>query len=434
MKSCLRTIILISAFLVSACRQTEATPAAVTETIAVTATIANSTEPVVSATATELPTRTSTPVIETPWCIPLEAEVELAEVAFAEYSQAILAFLNDGGMPEALDDQLYQAGVANQPVAVDFADMTGDGRFDIVVSIYDPVSESVPPEGILLIYICRNGSYQIAYLEVSSDGWGTPGIDYLQDLNGNGQAELVTSSAVCGAHTCFEEVQVLAWNGNEFENHLDGETSDLPFPDVRVIDSEGDGVFDLELTGSGFGSVGAGPSRGVTRIWVFDVESGFWLKDVEIPELTNYRIHFLHDAETAARNEDYRQALMLYGRIIQDMSLEDWADPLEEQATLSAYALYKTGLIHYYRGNERVGNSTFDQLRSAYPPDSPQNAYIEMADAFQEAYEQGDFGDGCDAAREFAEENAELILVPLGPVQFGYASPELTPHDVCPWE
>jgi hypothetical protein len=435
MKSRLGPIVLIFAFLVSACWQTDPTLEASTETIPLTATTAVSTETMVAPTTMSSPTQTLTPLPEMVWCIPHQDGVELAESRFEGYPQAIQAFLDDGGTPKMLDEQLYQLGIANQPIAVDFTDLTGDLLYDVVVSIYDPGSLNVgPPGGILLIYVCENGNYQLVYEEISQEGWSAPGIRYLQDLNGDDRAELVIASAVCGAHTCFEEVQVLVWNGREFENRLDGETSDLPFPDVRVIDADGDGVFDLEVTGSGFGSVGAGPPRGVTRIWVFDAESELWMQDIEIPEPSNYRIHLLHDAETATSNEDFSQALNLYDRVINDRTLDDWVDPEQEQATLSAFALYKTGVIHYFMGDERVGQSTFNQLRRSFPSGSFQETYIELANVFEEAYEQGDFQEACIVARDFAEENAALILDPLGPIQFGYASREFTSQDVCPWD
>ena len=353
---------------------------------------------------------------------------------FAAFEQTVLGFLNQGGSTEALDAALYAAGVANQPLAVAAADLTGDGWQDVVVSIYDPQSGSVPPGGLLLIYSCQEAHFILAYREPSVEAWGAPGIRYLQDLNADRRAELVTGSVTCGVHTCFEQVKVLGWSGDNFENLLVGETTDLPYPDIRLVDPDGDGVFDLEVAGGGFGSVGAGPQRTLTRHWRYDSAAGRWQDSRDLLAPSNYRIHVLHDAETAALARDYDQALLDYGRVVSDPTLVDWIDPEVEKANLAAYALFKTAVVNLIQNQLDLAQATFDQLADTYPPGTKGHAYVELAVAFQAAYPAGGVSSGCAAAQKYAADHPDQVLLPLGSAVYGYANRDVSPQDICPWE
>ncbi|HJW89651.1 MAG TPA: VCBS repeat-containing protein [Anaerolineales bacterium] len=379
------------------------------------------------------PTAGSPAATPDPHCRLEDKSAVLAPVDFAGYPQAVLDFINAGGTLQDLDAALYAAGVANQPVAVASGDLTGDGVQDVIVSIYDPGSLVIPPEGVLLVYTCHAGQYGLAHRQISEEGFGAPGIRYLQDLTNDGVDELVVSSAICGAHTCFEDAQVLAWDGEGFVDKLEGSTSDLPYPDVRIEDPDGDGIFDIVVVGSGFGSVGAGPQRNLMRRWSLLRETQGWqlLEDTLGP--SNYRVHVLHDAEKAALEGDFDLALLLYGRVAQDTTLEEWTDPETERANLGAYALFKTAVVYLLQGREEFAESTFEQQRVTYPPGEIGYAFVELAAAFQKAYAEGGIPSGCAAARQFAEVQTEQVLQPLGLDTYGYANPEYTPENICPW-
>lgn len=344
-----------------------------------------------------------------------------------------MRFLNGGGTPEALDAALYQAGIANQPVAVRAADLTGDGLEDVVVSIFDPNSPSIPPGGRLLIYVCQGGEFDLLHEQESQENWGAPGIRYVQDLDSDGAAEVVAGSPVCGAHTCFEELQVLAWEGDAFTNKLQGTSKDLPYPDIQISDPDGDGVFDVLVKGSGFGSVGAGPQRNVSRRWSLEARSGQWVVAEDVLEPSNFRIHALHDAEAAALAGDFEQALLLYGRVIQDESLED-PNAAMERGVLASYALFKSAVVYLLRDEQAFAETTFERQRAEYPVGAVGYAYVGLSEAFLQAYRQGgSVAAGCEAARLYAEERPGELLEPLGSATYGYANPDYSVEDICPW-
>lgn len=388
--------------------------------------------PPFSETPTPLPS--PLPDASGPLCLPFQEGVSWPSVAFAETPQAILDFLNAGGSIAALDEALYQAGIANQPVAVGAIDLTGDEKQDVAVSVYDPASSLVPPGGKLLIYVCQEGVYRLLHHQPSSDGMGAPGIRYLQDLNLDQRAELVTSSPACGASTCFEEIQILGWTGAGFENLLTDSTVEIPAPVINLLDPQGDNIFDLEIAGGGFGSAGAGPQRSLSMVWTYNPTTARWQDPQERLESSNYRIHMLQDADQAARGRQFDQALLGYGRVVEDASLIDWLEPEVERPNLAAYALFKIAVAHLLLDQIDLAQAAFDRQSADFPRGALGHAYVELAGAFQEAFQVGGVPNGCAAARQYAVDHPPEILVPLGSAMFGYANPDYSPQDICPWE
>jgi hypothetical protein len=376
------------------------------------------------------PTVTSSP--DNPDCVTPQAQASLDDLTFGKAPEAILTYLNAGGTPDGLKQALNNAGIANQPVSVQTADMTGNGKNDWVVSIFDPGSQLIPPGGALLIYTCQGGGYELSLNQPTPQGKGGPHLWYLQDLDADGRADLVYSLATCGAHTCFEDVKILSWDSGNFRERLEGSSADLPYPRIEVRDPDGDGIFQLEVTGTGIGSVGAGPQREITWAWTYDPGTGMWDKTSESLGTSNYRIHILQDADTAARQGDYQNALVLYQRVVSDPTLQDWVDPEKEQAELGAYAHFKIMTLYLILGQDDFASTAFQEMKNAYPSNSLGYAYVELADAFRQAYMQGGIAAGCEAANSFAGSHTDQILLPLN--SFGYGNPEYTPQDICPFQ
>jgi hypothetical protein len=360
--------------------------------------------------------------------------VKLPELEFLGYPQAILEFLNSGGSAQELDQELYSAGVANQPLAVASFDLTGNSIDDVVVSIIEPQSSTILPGGTFLIYVCQQDGYRLQHRQDSADNRGAYGIRYLQDLNSDGQGEVVTSSPSCGAHTCFEDVQVLSWQGSDFVNLLVGNTNELPSPDIRIKDPDEDGIFDIEIGSGGFNSIGAGPNRTKIRHWAYNHATSFWDIYEDIPGSSFYRIHVLHDADDAAQVGNNDQALIDYGRVVYDPNLVDWQDPEQEIANLSAYSLYKIAVLHLIQGDADRARITFDLLDKRYLSQDFGYMYAELASVFRESYELEGLANACVATQEFAEGHSKEILSPLGSEIYGYANRDYFPNDICPWE
>jgi hypothetical protein len=375
---------------------------------------------------------TSTPVEVVTECVPFQPLEALPPTAYHVMPEAVLDFLNRGGTLEALDEGLYNSGIANQPVAAASGDLTGNGKQDVVISVYNPVSPSIPPAGQLVIYTCQNGAYELAFSQVSPEFAGAPGIRFVEDLTGDGVNELVTSSPACGAHTCLEQLEVLKWDGEEFINRLVGDTTDLPFPVIELQEQE-EGVYDLVVFGSGVGSAGAGPQRDIIRRWSYQPETSYWVVAKEKLGVSDYRIHVLHDADQAVEAQNLDQALLLYQRVISDTTLVDWINPEREKEILSAYARFRLVVLYSIRGQDQFSQMILQEMEQAYPPRSPLFAYAQMAMNFKDVYTSKGLEAACGEVRDYARENDADVLAPLGPDTFGYGNPSYTPEDICPW-
>ncbi|MEK6255969.1 MAG: hypothetical protein N2C13_01470 [Chloroflexota bacterium] len=382
-------------------------------------------------------TETVEPTIEAvpvdPVCVQPASPEPLPLVAFEEYPNIFLEFINAGGPAASLQSNLEELNIANDAPTVFEADLTGDKKNDLVVSFIEPDPQSFPPVGALLIYICLGDKYTLAHIEYAGEILSAPRMLYVQDLNADGKVDVLYSSSTCGAHTCFEDTNILSWNGTDFDKRIDEGTQDLPFPNLQITDYDRDGIYSIEMTSGGYGSVGAGPQRDQTNIWDYNPISAKWERSNIILGTSLYRIHLLHDADSAVRNQDYEVAIVLYREVINNPELLDWMDRDNEMLQLSAYAQFKLLVVYILQGNTSQAQIHFNEINALYLTNSPQRSYLDMAAVFLTAFHQsGDFEIACQEAHQYAAQHAAQILSPLGSQTYGYANPDYSPLDICP--
>jgi hypothetical protein len=388
------------------------------------------------ATATHVPeidppTPTFTPTWAppaSPNCIEPSSHGELEEVAYEDVPDEILTYLNDGASPEELAVALMLKGLNldQQPVVVE--DITADGLFDVIVTI---MNASAPPQGSLIIYTCQVDRYALTHIEISDALSYAPTVVHIQDMNADGQNELIISSSSCGAHTCFDDVQILSWAGSYFEHKLEGSTRDLPYPRVQLTDYDRDGVYDFEATGTAVGSVGAGPQRDHIKVWRFNPDTGYWIFAGESYGPSEFRIHVVHDADAAMRRGEYQIAFLLYQQVIEDDELRDWMSPAYERMNLSAYAYFKQVVATALRGDIEGATDIYADMNLIYR-DKDQEAYAVMTMEFLTGFAAGGEEDGCLSVEAFAEQYPNLILDNLGSGVYGYTNPDYSGEDLCP--
>jgi hypothetical protein len=364
---------------------------------------------------------------------PAAASHNLADSDFAALPDAILEALNAGVAPQELRQLLEQSGYAGRPVSVMNGDMTGDGLDDVVVAIVDNQSQGVFPGGNLLIYINGGDHFELAYREADRSGSGSPEIWFLRDLNADGADDLIFGETSCGAHTCFQDLKIMIWNREVFENRLQGSTAELPYPQVEIADPDADGIFDILVTATGAGSVGAGPPREITYTWSFRALSGYWEELSVIRQPPVFRIHAVFDADEAAFRGDYEEALTLYERVISDPGLMEWMDLQTEKRTLAAYAYFKSVIVNRIAGEPSTAQARLEQAQSLYPQGDQMHLFVEMAEIFEQIYGQGNNESaaqrGCQAVRDFVDRNPQILAM----FDYGYGNPQYTAEDICPW-
>lgn len=388
--------------------------------------------PALSPSIEPSPTLTPTPTPLDPTCVSPEDHEGLGETFFEDYPNLILSYLNDGAAANELATSLFQQGILFPDSKVTIEELTGDLKEDLIVSITDKTSLTLPPAGALLIFTCQGDQFALTHIEQSGEFFGAPILVHIQDMNQDGIKEVIYSSSKCGAHTCFEDTQILSWTGFSFERKLDGSTSELPSPNVQITDYDQDGVYDFEVVSGGYGSVGAGPQRSKSTIWRYDPEAGIWAFGEENDGISNYRVHLVHDADAAMRRGEYQVALLLYDQVINNPNLLDWQDPDLEQLNLGAYVRYKIVVSFALQGDVGSARAFLDSVKNIYASFSEQSAFMEMAELFLNAYESEGEQKACEAAIVYSAEHADVILAPLGQGVYGYANPDYTPFDICP--
>ncbi len=194
-----------------------------------------------------------------PCVTPSAAAALPADLTFTTaQQQAILDALNAGLPVGELNRGLQAAHIGNFPHAAVGVDLNGDHAEDIVVSLFDPNSQTKPPQGVLLAFVCQGSSFgaPIVFVEPATGmAWGAPLLQFAQDLNADGKDELVISAAHCSqdGQVCRERYAILAWqNGGLVDLLQDADPQGYPSAVPYVEDPDGDGIYDFIVsTGSG---------------------------------------------------------------------------------------------------------------------------------------------------------------------------------------
>lgn len=368
------------------------------------------------------------PVSESKVCVPPSEHPDLVYVSYAEFPQTILDYLNAGASTEELAVALIIQGLGpvEQPVWAE--DLTGDGFREVVVTVYDPDTQ---PQGAMLIYNCVDGAYVLSHVVVSDEASFAPVLLYIQDLNHDGIREALYSSTNCGVHTCFQDIHILSWENEEYTEKLTGSTLGYPYPKAKLSDYDYDGIYSLEVTGTAFGSVGAGPQRDMINIWDYDPAADQWVLTSQTQAASPFRIHLVHDADAAMGRGEYLIASLLYEQVISDDSLMEWAKEEVEKNNLAAYAYFKRIVAAVYMDDRPAAESLYAEMEGLYTRSS-QYGYVEMAEAFLMDSETLGAEGGCTAARQYATLHKTQVLDPLSSGVYGYTNPDYTPEDICP--
>ncbi len=219
--------------------------------------------PTSTAPATAPPAATATPTRAAASgptaCVPANAQVALPQpLTFTEAMGGAVQQALNAGMPlQALNQALQRAQIGNYPYAAVEGDFDGDHLADAAVSLIDPYTKTKPPQGVLLVFLCRKGQFAapLVFQEPATDrAWGAPIIHFAQDLNADGRTELVVSSAHCGptGAMCEERYAILGWREGDLRDLLRDAGQPFSSPVASIADPDGDGIYDFIIeTGDG---------------------------------------------------------------------------------------------------------------------------------------------------------------------------------------
>jgi hypothetical protein len=354
------------------------------------------------------------------------------------YGDSLVEYLNAQGSVEVLAQQaeaLNLLGNLGVPQGYMQQDLNGDDVPEIAISLVDWMEGF--SEGRVYVATCEGGEYRLSYTSPERDDFRTAQIDSAFDLTGDGLDDLIISRRGCGAHTCFEWLEVVTWDGQDLENRMEDIYFDLPSTSIEFIGPAADGSYRVEMTGNGVASVGAGPYHRRAVTWEWDPVA-FLFRPGELEYLpSEWRIHFVHDADQAFADGDYLLAFEIYDRVIHDDSLSDW--PSDEFAPeiaesrpieLAAYARFRRILTSLMMNDLDSAEIYYQDLIDSHPPGEHGEGFAGMGEAFWgEYYVSGNYDLACAAARQVAD---TMPTSDLAPLDYGYSNPTYTPAEICP--
>jgi hypothetical protein len=416
----------VTVLMLSACVMTSK-PAA--DATGVTGQTGGSLQPGESSTQPAAPMSTFTPAPESGCPVP-PGSPPLPDLSAAfDWASELQAYLNQGGLVEPLADVLEAQSLPDGSTAgIVRRDLDADGFEDLTIVLYDLNDES-RPSGSILVFRCDKNRYRLAYISSPGQNLGPPVLVSARDLNADGIPELLYTRESCGAHTCFQQVEVLRWERSGFLNIFSGRSDDLPSPSIELVGPTVDGSYRIEITAQGIASAGAGPYRRFTRIWGWSPEQSQFVVVNEQLAPPTFRIHMLHDADDAAAAGNLEAALVMYQRVREDGTLDDWIKDERGHAELAAFAAYRQMTLFVQLGRSEEARQALEFMQQAIPEGSPGYGMRLLAENFWETYsDTGDVVAACTSARRYAEQQAATVLEPL---QYGYANRIYTPADVC---
>jgi hypothetical protein len=345
------------------------------------------------------------------------------------WASEIQEYLNQGGLVEPLAQVLATTPGPDDSLSSSIRrDLTGDGLEDLVVTLHDG-SQQPNSSGSLFIFRCDKDRYKLAYSSAPDQNLGAPNLKLVQDLNADGLQEILSTRETCGAHTCFERVEVLRWNRSGFRNLLEGRSDDLPSPALQITGPKADGSYRIEITAQGISSVGAGPYRQFTRVWEWSADQSEFIVTGERLSPPKYRIHLLHDADDAAIAGNVEGALIMYQQVREDGSMDDWIKDEAGYAELAAFATFRQITLNTALERTSIAQQALQIMQEAFIDGDPGYGMRLLAETYWQAYlESEDHRIACASARRFAEQQPAAVLEPL---QYGYANRTYTPADIC---
>jgi hypothetical protein len=177
------------------------------------------------------------------------------------------------------------------------------------------------------------------------------------------------------------------------------------------------------------------------RSWTWDDAQTAFVAGRDELLASNFRIHFVHDADDAAAAGNYDAALAYYQQVIDDPELDDWLAGEAGHASLAAYAQFRRMMTILQLGDLGSAEQALAGLLQAHPESVDGHGFAAMGEEFWSALSSGldDSGSlnseamalGCQAAQAYAITHREETLDRL---YYGYANRTYGPESICPLE
>ncbi len=348
---------------------------------------------------------------------------------FADYAETVRIYLAAGGDPRRIPTLLndWQARTTTGATLAR-ADLNGDGVTDSIVAFINPATASYPPEALLAIYTCREGTVRFLYT-YRPGAWFGLNLVGAADVTQDGLADLIFAEVSCGANTCWHTLRVWSWAGKDFQERMGGEFS-FPYADFALADGR------ILVGSEGIGSADAGPQRPVTTTLAWDsalANHGAITVTATVAGPAIFRYHVFRDGDEALFGGKYAHALDAYLRVRNNKTLKAWAVAVsrdEEEHWFTALADWRLLLVELQLQNMPNAQTYHAALTEDFPPGIAGHAVAALAQRFWDNYTvHGDMALACAEAIRAPEALDVLDFLNT----FGYANPTYTWDDLCPF-
>lgn len=385
-------------------------------------------------------------------------------------TEALIAWLTEARKthvnPEKVFSELQQAGWIVDEADWKEVDINGDGIKEWIITIYlypHTLTWGRPgdfliigEEGVLYRFFSPDDYFCVSGCASPFKFWtSAPHIIAMSDMTGDGLEEIILDRQICGAHTCVQTYFVISNHFDVIENlvslpferevygdiislYYDEEwtkTITSTYSEFRGInDVNEDGLSDLVIHGGTHGSAGSGIQRTRIETWSWD-GGAIALTNVSW-DPTDYRMHFLWEANDNYYFGNYAKARQLFLKVIDDETLK--ASPYNEAEyefdSIRRFAAFRLLLISLLEDKTDEANNWVDWLNNHYS----EYAITEGANMLLKELEvTGELSIACNVVTEYLTQfdRQKHITDPYFPTgalfDLGYANPSLRAEDVC---
>ena len=373
------------------------------------------------------------------------ADRQPAPKSLADASTAVLTLLNSGDTVQDITSALTAWGMTSAPTSssepgtpVTSVKVLPGNDTQLAVVFYDPTEKDQTARlGDVLVFSCANGQYVLTYRAADDPTFGgqvsNPRITAVRDATGDGVADLMFVSGECSPATCVESITVLAHVGSTPSlTNISTNINGGPEPTFNFVPSGRDASQSLVIAYGTLNDVDAGPQRAFTETWM--LADGAYTLTASVNAPAVFRVHALQDADDAFRRKAYPEAVALYGRVINDTTLQAWDGPgalADEQGVLSAFSRFRLAELAAAQGNAAGADAALKDLQTTVKAGSLAEVYLKMATEFaNQLKDSGDYTQACNSIIVFAERN-ESAYRQLGGDVFGFANYDYQPDDMC---
>ncbi len=170
--------------------------------------------------------------------------------------------------PALLRERLESCGNLDDGV-FQVQDVNGDDVDDLILVYRDATAQSAAAAMDLMIYVGGEDGFVRSYRAKAA---GQILLRNTEDINQDGQPDLLWTDTTCGATNCFAAVNVRSWDGAAWVDWTDGTITLANLDAISLADAESLEGMDaqgsvISLKGGVFAGEAAGPQRARTELW-----------------------------------------------------------------------------------------------------------------------------------------------------------------------